>query len=55
MTLAAKIAEFGWFGAGYAVFGTATDDRDVYPPLDDDDAPRQRQWLAGFGAAGVPR
>jgi hypothetical protein len=53
VTHPAKRAEFGWFGAGYAVFGTATDDRDFYPPLDDDDAPRQ--WLAGFGAAGVPR
>jgi len=51
VTLPAKIADFGWFGAGYAVFGTETSDRDFYPPLDDDEA--QRQWLAGFGAAWV--
>ncbi len=51
MTCPAKVAECGWFGAGYAVFGTATADRAFYPPLDDDEA--QRQWLAGFGAAWV--
>ncbi len=48
MRVSAKIADFWWFGVGYAVFGTETDDRDFYPSLDDDEA--LRHWLAGISA-----
>jgi hypothetical protein len=51
MNLPERIADFGWFGAGWAVFKGGTADPDFYPPLDDTDA--QREWLAGFGAAWV--
>jgi hypothetical protein len=44
-----KIKEFGWFGAGWAVFKGGTKDPDFYPPLNDMEA--QRWWLGGFGAA----
>jgi len=46
-----KITDFGWFGAGYAVFKSGTQDPDFYPPLNDMEA--QRQWVDGFGAAWV--
>lgn len=49
MFLPEKIKDFGWFGAGYAVFKGGTQDPDFYPPLNDMEA--QRQWLGGFGAA----
>ena len=49
MTMPAKIKEFGWFGAGWAVFKGGTKDTDYYPPLNDMEA--QRAWLGGFGAA----
>jgi len=51
MSLPSRIAEFGWFGAGWAVFKGGTDDPDFYPPIDDCEA--LRDWLAGFGAAWV--
>lgn len=51
MSLPEKIQDFGWFGAGYAVFKGGTQDPDFYPPLNDMEA--QRQWLGGFGAAWV--
>lgn len=51
MTMPEKIREFGWFGAGWAVFKGGTDDDDFYPPLNDMEA--QREWLGGFGAAWV--
>jgi len=51
MTLPDKIKDFGWFGAGWAVFKGGTEDPEFYPPLNDMEA--QRQWLGGFGAAWV--
>ena len=45
-----KIEDFGWFGAGWAVF-KGTTDPDFFPPLNDMEA--QREWLGGFGAAWV--
>jgi hypothetical protein len=51
MAMPEKIREFGWFGAGWAVFKGGTDDDDYYPPLNDMEA--QREWLGGFGAAWV--
>ena len=51
MSLPSRIAEFGWFGAGWAVSKGGTDDPDFYPPIDDREA--LRHWLAGFGAAWV--
>jgi hypothetical protein len=51
MAMPEKIKDFGWFGAGWALFKGGTDDPDYYPPLNDMEA--QRQWLGGFGAAWV--
>lgn len=48
MTIPAKIRDFGWFGAGYAVAKGDVRDPDFYPPLNDMEA--QREWLGGFGA-----
>ncbi len=42
--------DFGWFGAGWAVY-KGTKDQDFFPPLGDMEA--QREWLGGFGAAWV--
>lgn len=44
-----KIETFGWYGAGWSVFG-GTGDRDFYPPSD---TSAQKEWLAGFKAAWV--
>ena len=46
-----KIKDFGWFGAGWAVFKGGVADPDFYPPINDMEA--QREWLGGFGAAWV--
>ncbi|MBK1723860.1 histidine kinase [Thiocystis violacea] len=43
------VADFGWYGAGYAVCIGGTDAPDFYPPLNDLEA--QGEWLAGFEAA----
>ena len=51
MSLPSRIAEFGWFGAGWAVCKGGTDDPDVYPPIDDCEA--LYHWLAGFGTTWV--
>jgi len=53
MSLPSSIAEFGWFGAGWAVFKGGTDDPDFYPPIDNSEA--LRHWLAGFGAPNLQR
>ena len=44
-----KIADFGWFGAGWAVYKGNVEDPDFFPPLNDMEA--QRDWLGGFGSA----
>jgi hypothetical protein len=44
-----KIKDFGWYGAGWAVFKGGTADPDYYPPLADIEA--QQEWLDGFSAA----
>jgi hypothetical protein len=49
MGLPGKIKDFGWYGAGWAVFKGGTDDPDFYPPIDDIEA--QQEWLDGFTAA----
>ncbi|MCP4993508.1 MAG: hypothetical protein GY934_06955 [Gammaproteobacteria bacterium] len=41
--------DFGWFGAGWAVYKGDVKDIDFFPPLGDIQA--QREWLGGFGAA----
>lgn len=51
MSLPSRIAEFGWFGAGWAVLKGSTDDPDFDPPIDDSAA--LYHWLAGFGTAWV--
>lgn len=51
MTINLQISKFGWFGAGWSVFLSETDDPAYYPPLNDIAA--QREWLGGFGAAWV--
>lgn len=56
MTRPANATEFGWFGADSAVFGTATDDRDVGPSLGHDEAqhhPRHQSAVAGCGMIAV--
>lgn len=35
MNMPKKIRDFGWFGAGWAVFKGGTKDPDYYPPLND--------------------
>ncbi len=49
MSMPDKIKDFGWYGAGWAVYKGGTADLDFYPPPDDIEA--QQEWIDGFVAA----
>ena len=47
MPMPDKIANFGWFGAGYPVFKSSSQDPDFYPVLKEMKAQKQikRFWV----------